>query len=210
MKSSLPVSETDREGNVNSEADASNAQLSIEDSNNPCTVIITHKSNPKLKLSNKEFQRIKSKLLEEIDESEDFDTNFGFLSSVLENGWIKLTCQNTGTREWVLKTINKLNTSLEMDLMASISIAFPKTFICTINLSAEDIITEDALKRRLAKQNKDLSTEEWTLLHNVKLEDGGESFVYCIDEKSKEHIEAAEKKLFLNFSQIFIDIADDT
>lgn len=176
-----------------------------ESTDDCCSVIIAHKGYPKTKLSVREIRKIKENLLAEIDKTENIGANLGFLSCVLEDGWLLLNCQNTGTRDWVMNIINKLNTTLKMDLKATNSIALQsKTFICSLNIPLEDVMPPDALKYRLAKQNVDLLTEEWCFLNIVKSEGGGECISYRIDENSKDVIEARGSKLFLNFSQISV------
>uniref|UniRef100_A0A034WEU7 DUF4780 domain-containing protein n=1 Tax=Bactrocera dorsalis TaxID=27457 RepID=A0A034WEU7_BACDO len=176
-----------------------------ESTDDCCSVIIAHKGYPRIKLSTREIRKIKENLLAEIDKTENIGANLGFLSCVLEDGWLLLNCQNTGTRDWVMNIINKLNTTLKMDLKATNSITLqPKTFICSLNIPSEDVMSPDALKYRLAKQNVDLLTEEWCFLNVVKSEEGGECVSYRIDEKSKIVIEARGYKLFLNFSQISV------
>lgn len=176
-----------------------------EPKDNCCSVIIAHKNYPKTKLRVREIRKIKENLLAEIDKTENIGANLGFLSCVLEDGWLLLNCQNTDTRDWVMNIINKLNTILKMDLKATNSIALhPKTFICSLNIPLEDVMPPDALKYRLAKQNVDLLTEEWCFLNIVKSEGGGECISYRIDEISKDVIEARGFKLFLNFSQISV------
>uniref|UniRef100_A0A0K8W016 DUF4780 domain-containing protein n=2 Tax=Bactrocera latifrons TaxID=174628 RepID=A0A0K8W016_BACLA len=187
--------------NTNSTNDV-NTRESTDDC---CSVIIAHKDYPKIKLSTREIRKIKENLLAEIDKTENIGANLGFLSCVLEDGWLLLNCQNTGTRDWVMNIINKLNTTLKMDLKATNSITLPpKTFICSLNIPSEDVMSPDALRYRLAKQNVDLLTEEWCFLNVVKSEEGGECVTYRIDEKSKYVIEARGYKLFLNFSQISV------
>lgn len=183
-----------------------NEQLLENHGSEHCKVDISHQKYPEVRLNDEEIMKIKNSLLAEIDETEDLPADIGFISTISEDGWLSLTCQNTQTKDWLMGAISKLNSTLNMDIKACIGGALLHTFICTLHISPEDIMAPDALKHRLAKQNVGLSTNEWRFLKAVKNERGGQTVTYCIDAKSKSIIETRGSKLFLNFSQTIVEV----
>ncbi|XP_036328425.1 uncharacterized protein LOC118740822 [Rhagoletis pomonella] len=181
-------------------------QIPESHSTETCKIAIAPQKYPEVKFTDEEIMKIKKSLLAEIDETEDLPAGIGFTSSVSEDGWLSLTCQNAQTKDWLMSVISTLNSTLNMDIKASIGGALSHTFICILHILPEDIMAPDALKIRLAKQNQGLSTNDWRLLNAVKTESGGQTVTYCIDAKSKSIIETRGSKLFLNFSQTTVEV----
>lgn len=181
-------------------------RLSYGEAINACRVAITHTKHPEAKLSNEQIAMIKKSLLAEMDKSINIDNNLGFISCVSRDGWLSLTCHNNKTKVWLEGAIVRLKPFPNASIKLSEGPDMPKTYVCVTYIPPEDVLPNDILLKRLAKQNVGLVTTGWRILRSTKEKDGGQCVTLSVDEGSRKRIEEQGGKLFLNFSRIQVRV----
>ncbi|XP_036346670.1 tyramine/octopamine receptor-like [Rhagoletis pomonella] len=143
-----PVEVVTNPGVQDNEPDMSK-QVSYMDITAACKVAITNAKHPDAKLSEEEISLIRS-LLAEMDKAKNLNVSLGFISSVVRDGWLSLTCHNKETRGWLVAVT--AGPSPGADLKVSQGNDIPMTFVCVANVPPDDALPADHLMKRLATQ----------------------------------------------------------
>lgn len=116
-------------------------------------------------------------------------------------GWLLVTCENQQAKTWLEATIPSLKPWAGAKLTVLGEKDLPQTHIATVYVPEADAKTPQAALALLCVQNKHLNTELWKVL-NSKVERGGVTITFSLDDSSVEGLKKSDLKASLGFNKV--------
>lgn len=169
--------------------------------------IIQHKEHPISYLTDEGTSSTINCLYEWLDKDQ---TTKNIKFSKLEpiNGIIKINCKNKETVEWLNKTVQNINDSLQASLVVVDGTDRQKCQYITIKIG-DPTMTSQKLFMRLQKQNDGLLTVHWNTLKTEEHKDGDAIWLIEIDKDSGDYIKNHKMRLDCGFSEVYVRFERD-
>lgn len=159
---------------------------------------------PECSLTEEQGKKIQSAVLKAL-ERVPLGQQIKFMGSSRQPGWVKITCADKISRDWLKHTVGMLTPYEGADLKIIEGLDVPKYVVCTGFFPDDENIHEDKILCRLSSQNKGLYTQNWRVLNKVTKKKG-QHLVMSIDNISARSLKTINYKPFYGFGKVTLQL----